>query len=121
MGVAATGVRRQLRRMIHVIAHHRIEDPKRFSALAEEPLPDRPPHWRLVASAPTRDGSACFCLWWADSAEALQRVLQRATGAAGTVECHEVDEENAMGLGRDAVTVIRVPAEAHLSGRSPLP
>ena len=43
--------------MIHVIAHHRIDDPGGFSALAEEPIPDRPPHWRLVACAPTRDGT----------------------------------------------------------------
>ena len=107
--------------MMHVIAHHRIDDPGRFSALAEEPIPDRPAHWQLIASAPTRDGSACFSLWWADSAEELQRFLHRTAGAAGTVECHEVDEENAMGLGRGAVTVIRVPDDAHLSGRPLLP
>jgi hypothetical protein len=107
--------------MVHVIAHHRIDDPRRFSALAEEPIPERPPHWRLVASAPTRDGSACFSLWWADSVEELQRFLHQTTGEAGTVECHEVDDENAMGLGRGAVTVIRVPGEAHLSSRPPLP
>jgi hypothetical protein len=107
--------------MIHVIAHHRIDDPGGFSALAEEPIPDRPPHWRLVACAPTRDGSACFSLWWTDSAEQLERFLQRSLGAAGRIECHEVDEENAMGLRRGAVTVIRVPDEADLSSRRPRP
>lgn len=112
---------------MHVIAHHRLNDPKRFSALAEEPIPDRPPHWRLITSAPTRDGSACFCLWWADSAEALQHFLHRTAGAAGSVECHEVDEENAMGLARGPVTVIRVPradrprGDAHLFHLPPAP
>ena len=95
--------------MIHVIAHHRIGDPRRFAALAEEPTPDRPSHWRLVAFAPTRDGSACFSLWWADSAEELERFLRRTAGAAASVECHEVDEENAMGLRAEPVTVIHVP------------
>jgi hypothetical protein len=95
--------------MMHVIAHHRIADPGRFAALAEEPIPDRPPHWRLVAFAPTRDGSACFSLWWADSAEALGRFLRRAAGGAGSVECHEVDEENAMGLAAEPVTLIHLP------------
>ncbi len=94
---------------MHVIAHHQIHDPRLFSALAEEPNPGRPPHWRLIASAPTRDGSACFSLWWADSAGALEVFLRRSLGAAGSVECHEVDEENAMGLGGGPVTVIRVP------------
>ena len=94
---------------MHVIAHHRIKDPKLFSALAEEPTPDRPQHWRLIASAPTRDGSACFSLWWADSAPALEDFLGRSVGPAASVECHEVDEENAMGLAGGPVTVIRVP------------
>jgi hypothetical protein len=107
--------------MMHVIAHHRIDDPTSFSALAEQPMPDRPPHWRLVASAPTRDGSACFSLWRVDSAEALERFLQRTTGAVATVECHEVDEENAMGLRRGAVTVFRVSDDADLSSRPALP
>ena len=109
MGVAAAGALRQFRRMMYVIAHHRITDPGRFAALAEQPIPDRPPHWRLVASAPTRDGSACFSLWWADSAEALRRFLQRTAGLAGSVECHEVDEENAMGLATEPVTLIHLP------------
>lgn len=107
--------------MVHVIAHHRIADPSRFSALAEQPIADRPPHWRLIAFAPVRDGSACFSLWWADSAEALRRFLHRMAGDAGSVECHEVDEENAMGLAGAPVTVIRVPGGAHLSDRPPAP
>jgi hypothetical protein len=106
--------------MVHVIAHHRIGDPQRFSALAEEPIPDRPPHWRLIASAPTRDGSACFSLWWADSAEALRSFLHRTAGAAGSVECHEVDEENAMGLERETVTVIRIRRGDRLPSGRPL-
>ena len=63
--------------MMHVIAHHRIADPERFAALAEAPAPDRPAHWRLVACAPVRGGSACFSLWWADSAADLERFLRR--------------------------------------------
>ncbi len=92
--------------MMHVIAHHRIADPERFAALAEAPAPDRPAHWRLVACAPVRGGSACFSLWWADSAADLERFLRRTAGAAGSVECHEVDEENAMGLAAGPVTLI---------------
>jgi len=93
---------------MHVIAHQRIRDPDGFRALAEQPPPSRPGHWRLIASAPTRDGSACFSLWWADSAEALQCYLLDAVGGAGAVECHEVDEEGAMGLAEAPLTVIRV-------------
>ncbi|HEU4697547.1 MAG TPA: hypothetical protein VFS40_00045, partial [Gemmatimonadales bacterium] len=89
--------------------HQRIADPDVFRALAEEPMPARPAHWRLIAFAPTRDGAACFSLWWADGAEALRRCLERALGAAGPLECHEVDEENAMGLA-GAGMILRVLA-----------
>ena len=91
---------------MYVIAHHRIVDPTRFRALAAAPLVDRPAHWRLISAAPTRDGELCFSLWWADSAAALQRVLTRAAGDAGSVMCYEVDEDDALGLdGRPAIVV----------------
>jgi hypothetical protein len=93
---------------VYVIACYRITDFNAFRARSAGPLRDRPPHWRLISALPTRDGSAWFSLWWADSAEALQRVLARATGIAGSVECHEVDEENALGLAEAPVTIIRV-------------
>lgn len=95
---------------MYVIAHHRILDPVRFRALAEAPVADRPAHWRLISAAPTRDGAACFSLWWADSAAALERVLARAADGAGSVECHEVDEEDALGLDERPVVLIRVAA-----------
>jgi hypothetical protein len=93
---------------VHVIAHQRITDPAGYRAMAERPTPGRPPHWRLITSVPTRDGSACFSLWWADSAEALECYLRNAVGAAGHVECHEVDEDSAVGLAETPLTVIRV-------------
>lgn len=96
---------------MHVLVHQRITDPERFQAQAEAPGPGRPPHWRLIASVPTRDGSACFSLWWTDSAEALRDWLERARGAAGPLECHEVDEDNALGLGGVGATIIRILAE----------
>lgn len=96
---------------MHVLVHQRITDPRRFRARAEGPIPGRPAHWRLITSVPTRDGSACFSLWWADSADALGRWLERALGAAGPLECHEVDEENAMGLGSETATIIRILAD----------
>ena len=93
---------------MHVIAHHRITDPEAFRARAERPGPARPAHWRLIAAAPTRDGTACFSLWWADSAPALQRVLAAWVGAAGSVECHEVDDDDALGLATTPATVVAV-------------
>jgi hypothetical protein len=83
---------------MHVIAHYRITDPDAFRLRSEEPVRDRPPHWRLVLSAPVVGGSSCFDLWWTDSATALERVLRRSLGSAGSVECLRVDEENALGL-----------------------
>jgi hypothetical protein len=106
---------------MHVIVHQRISDPEELRALSSEPIPDRPPHWRLITSAPTRDGSACFSLWWADSAEALQRCLGRALGAAGPLECHEVDEENAMGLPGWGATMIYLQPDAGVRGEILLP
>ncbi|HEU4630560.1 MAG TPA: hypothetical protein VFS08_12495 [Gemmatimonadaceae bacterium] len=104
---------------MHVIAHYQIADPAAFRAPGAAPVPDRPAHWRLIASVPARDGSACFDLWWADSAEALEQLLRPAVGHAGRVECHEVDEENAMGLAGPSVTIIRVaePRRPHGAGR----
>ncbi|HEU4563650.1 MAG TPA: hypothetical protein VFS05_03335 [Gemmatimonadaceae bacterium] len=95
---------------MHVIAHHHITDSVAFRARTAEPAPGRPAHWRLIAAAPTRDGSACFSLWWADSAEALQRVLAAAMGPAGSVECHEVDDDDALGLPTTPISVIRLVA-----------
>lgn len=83
---------------MHVIAYRRLTDPGAFRTRAEEPPTGRPPHSRLICSAPARDGTVCFSLWWADSAEALQDVLGRVVGSSGTVECHEVDEAEALGL-----------------------
>lgn len=95
---------------MHVIAYHHITDQEGFQRWAEEPVAGRPPHWRLILSAPTRDGSASFGLWWADSAAALQRFLDRATGDVSVVECHEVDDENALGLtGRPGVLIQLLP------------
>jgi hypothetical protein len=104
---------------MHVIAHHRITDGDAFRARAAEPCPDRPAHWRLIAAAPTRDGTACFSLWWADSADALQRVLAAALGPAGSVACHEVDDDDALGLPTaDATRVVVVhPAAGRAAGR----
>ncbi len=96
---------------MHVLVHQRITDPERYRERAGQPIPGRPAHWRLIGQAPTRDGAACFSLWWADSAEALRRWVEGAFGAAGPVECHEVDEENAMGLGDPGTTIIRVLAK----------
>jgi hypothetical protein len=106
---------------MHVIVHQRITDPDRFRVLTEEPTPDRPAHWRLITCAPTRDGSACFSLWWADSAEALRHCLLRAIGAAGPLECHEVDDDNAMGLAERAVTLVHVALRERLRGDDFLP
>lgn len=93
---------------MYIVACYRIFDSEAFRARTQGPLRDRPLHWRLISALPTRDGRACFSLWWADSVEALQRVLARAAGSAGSVECHEVDDDNAMGLVETPVTVIHV-------------
>ena len=95
---------------MYVIAHHRIADPDRFRALAAAPVVDRPAHWRLISAAPTRDGESCFSLWWADSAAALEPVLARAAGDASSVVCYEVDEDDALGLERRPLVVVRVTA-----------
>jgi hypothetical protein len=84
--------------MAHVIAHHRVGDLAGFLEWTGEPVAGRPLHWRLILSAPARGGQTCFCLWWADSADALERFLRRTLGDVSDVECYEVDEEQALGL-----------------------
>jgi hypothetical protein len=93
---------------MHVVAHHRITDPIGFNQRAEEPVSGRPLHWRLILCLPARDGSACFCLWWSDSPESLRRFLERTLGDVCTVECHEVDEEDALGLAGPAGLRLRL-------------
>jgi hypothetical protein len=95
---------------MHVMAHHTIKDLDGFQRWTEEPVPGRPAHWRLILSAPVRDGSACFCLWWTDSAELLRRFLDRTLGDVAPAECLEVDEENALGLARFAGPAVRLMA-----------
>ena len=112
---------------MHVMALYHISDSAGFRAIAEEPFPGRPAHWRLVSSAPTRDGSTCFALWWADSADALQLVLHRAVGNTARVDCYEIDDDGALGIERTPLTIIRMtqPEQAgrtaHLHLKDQLP
>ena len=92
--------------MMYVIAHHQITDIERFRRWSEEPVAGRPLHWRMIVSAPNRAGTLCFSIWRVDSAEALQRFLERSLGDAAIPVCHEVDEDNAMGLHQSAATPV---------------
>lgn len=67
---------------MYVIAHHRITGTS-YCTRGEEQDADRPPHWRLIVSAPGRDAATRFSLWWAESAEALERLLCHTAASWG--------------------------------------
>lgn len=67
---------------MYVLVHHRIHDPERFWATAEEPPEGLTLHQTLSA----RDGTRATCLWEAESVEAVSGYLDPLSEGLATNE-----------------------------------
>jgi hypothetical protein len=79
---------------MYVIAIHSISDPGRFWGGE----PDLPDGVALRSALPNSDGSRAVCLWEADSADTVERIVEGAAGEISDNEYFEVNADNAQGL-----------------------
>lgn len=81
-----------------VIAHHFIQEPEEFWALAQQSTPSIPTSLKLHSVFPSRDLKTGTCIWEAASAGEVQAFLDTFAGKTARNVCYEVREEMAMGL-----------------------
>jgi hypothetical protein len=79
---------------MYVIAIHSISDPERFWG-GELDLPDG---IALRSALPNTDGSRGVCVWEADSASTVERIIEDAAGEISDNEYFEVNADTAQGL-----------------------
>jgi hypothetical protein len=80
---------------MHVVAAHSISDPERFFAAIDAPIPEG---MKLLSALPSRDGSKMVCVWEADSADSVRKIVDDTVGDSSSNEFFEVDTEKASGL-----------------------
>ena len=81
-----------------VIAHHFIQEPEEFWALAQQVTPSIPATLKLHSVFPSRDLKTGTCIWEAANAGEVQAFLDKFAGKTSKNVCYEVREEMAMGL-----------------------
>ena len=81
-----------------VIAHHFIQEPEEFWALAQQNTSSIPASLKLHSVFPSRDLKTGTCIWEATSADEVQAFLDTFAGKTAKNVCYEVNEEMAMGL-----------------------
>ena len=78
---------------MHVIVQHEIRDPGAFFSIGPPP-----PGVEGRQMLPSRDRTACVCLFEADSVDAVSGYLEPLTRGASDNTYFEVDAEHALGL-----------------------
>lgn len=83
---------------MYVLVHHRVHDPNRFWATAQEAIPNIPPELKLHHTLSARDGTRATCLWEADSVAIVREFLEPALGAVSTNEYAEAENRDGIAL-----------------------
>ena len=81
-----------------VIAHHFIQEPDAFWALAPQVLSSIPQHMKLHSVFPSKDLKTGTCIWEAPSAGEVQDLVDKILGKLSKNVCYEVNEEIAINL-----------------------
>src|SRR5437660_652041 len=71
---------------MYVAAIHRISDPEKFFAVAQETLGTLPEGLRVDQMLPSVDGSAATCVWQAPSVDAVRELVDGASAGLATNE-----------------------------------
>ena len=77
---------------------HRISDPEKFFAVAQETLASLPPGIEAQRVLPSADGFNCFCVWKASTIGEVQDIVDGASGGIAINEYFEISESQAIGL-----------------------
>lgn len=81
-----------------VIAHHFIQKPEEFWALAPQILAAIPSHMKLYSVFPSKDLKTGTCVWEAPNVAEVANLVNSILGKLSRNECYEVNEEVAIGL-----------------------
>jgi len=84
--------------MPYIVAIHDVSDPERFWSAAAE-VGSLPQGVALHATYPRQGGSKAVCLWEGESSDAIQQIVEGATGDSSRNEFFEVDPQHAGALG----------------------
>jgi hypothetical protein len=83
---------------MHVAALHRISDPEKFFAVAQEALAALPEGLTVNQMLPSVDGSTAMCVWQAPSVDAVRDFVDEASSGLAVNEFVEISAEQAIGL-----------------------
>lgn len=78
--------------------HQTILNPKKFWEAVDEIVPHLPSGLRVISVVPSMDGKICTGLWECDTAEHMQRFMDKNWGEYAKTRCFEVDSNRAIGL-----------------------
>jgi hypothetical protein len=81
-----------------VIAHHDINDPKTFWAIAEKVTENLPGNLKVLGVYPSQDGKMGTCIWEADNVGEVQEYLDTNAGKYAKNFCYEVNVKQSIGL-----------------------
>ena len=77
---------------------HRISDPEKFFAIAQETVANLPEGVTVQQIMPATGGATCLCVWQAPSVDAVREVVDGAAGSVAVNECFEIAADQALGL-----------------------
>lgn len=81
-----------------VIAHHNVQDPEKFWALAQSVTASLPLGFKVYSVMPSMDMKTGTCLWEAPSAAEVQKFIDDNSGSFSKNFCYEVNEAASIGL-----------------------
>jgi hypothetical protein len=83
---------------MYVEAIHRISDPEKFFAVAQETIAALPDGVTVQQMFPSVDGTTAVCLWQAPSVDAVRKIVDGASAGVAVNEFFEISPEQAVGL-----------------------
>ena len=83
---------------MYVEAIHRISDPEKFFAVAQETMGSLPEGVTVQQMFPSVDGANAVCLWQAPSVDAVREIVDGASAGIAVNDFFEISADQAVGL-----------------------
>ncbi len=83
---------------MYVAVQHRINDPEKFWAKAQELVPSLPNGIQLHHCMPTKDGTRGICIWEGESVEKIRTFLEGHMSSFSNNDYYEVENRDSIGL-----------------------
>ena len=87
-----------------VVVQHTVKDPASFWGLAQQGVPNLPPHLKLHHCFPASDGTRAVCVWEADSVQAVKEFFRGELDRASSNEFYPVENKEGVALPSAVVT-----------------